>query len=252
MEVSRQLHAPAALPPGKEPLVPFGWEAGWAPEPFWTRRFLHIDHKITYFFVVIPLTFLFFCHTWQLWPFIKSVRSVLYKVIGCLQFCYNINHLKHLNVVTYYRPPLSFPGFAGRCGGHVRWGTHPWCCECVDNRRSDISELGGVEDLTTRNVDPVDWPFLFGTTPELGDIENCVTADLADTNFWKWHPAFAFNFCTQTTNWNISLSTDTRLQAGRKGFDSRQEQYWDFFSSPPPSDRLWGPPSLLSTVYRWL
>jgi hypothetical protein len=25
MEVSGQLHAPAALPPGKEPLVPIGW-----------------------------------------------------------------------------------------------------------------------------------------------------------------------------------------------------------------------------------
>jgi hypothetical protein len=28
MEVSGQLHAPAALPPGKEPLVPIGQEAG--------------------------------------------------------------------------------------------------------------------------------------------------------------------------------------------------------------------------------
>jgi hypothetical protein len=37
MEVSGQLHSPAALPPGKEPLVPIGYEAGWAPEPFWTR-----------------------------------------------------------------------------------------------------------------------------------------------------------------------------------------------------------------------
>jgi hypothetical protein len=37
MEVSGQFHAPAALPPGKEPLVPTGEEAGWAPEPFWTR-----------------------------------------------------------------------------------------------------------------------------------------------------------------------------------------------------------------------
>jgi hypothetical protein len=37
MEVSGQLHAPAALPPGKEPLVPIGYEAGWAPEPVWMR-----------------------------------------------------------------------------------------------------------------------------------------------------------------------------------------------------------------------
>jgi len=27
---------PATLPPGKDALVPVGWEAGWAPEPFWT------------------------------------------------------------------------------------------------------------------------------------------------------------------------------------------------------------------------
>jgi len=33
MEVSGQLHAPAAVPPGKEPLVPTGKQAGWAPEP---------------------------------------------------------------------------------------------------------------------------------------------------------------------------------------------------------------------------
>jgi hypothetical protein len=30
MEVSGQLHPPAALAPGKEPLVPIGQEAGWA------------------------------------------------------------------------------------------------------------------------------------------------------------------------------------------------------------------------------
>jgi hypothetical protein len=37
MEVSGQLHAPAALPAGKEPLVPTGYEDGWASEPFWKR-----------------------------------------------------------------------------------------------------------------------------------------------------------------------------------------------------------------------
>jgi hypothetical protein len=36
MEVSGQLHTLAALPPGKEPSVPLGYEAGWAPEPVWT------------------------------------------------------------------------------------------------------------------------------------------------------------------------------------------------------------------------
>jgi hypothetical protein len=34
--VSGQLHAPAAFAPGKEPPVPIGYEAGWAPEPVWT------------------------------------------------------------------------------------------------------------------------------------------------------------------------------------------------------------------------
>jgi hypothetical protein len=36
--VSDQLHVSAALPPGKEPLVLIGYEAGWAPEPIWTKR----------------------------------------------------------------------------------------------------------------------------------------------------------------------------------------------------------------------
>jgi hypothetical protein len=33
LEVSGELHAPAALLPGKEPPAPIGQEAGWAPEP---------------------------------------------------------------------------------------------------------------------------------------------------------------------------------------------------------------------------
>jgi len=36
MEVSGQLHALAILPQGKEPLVPTGYKAGWAPEPVCT------------------------------------------------------------------------------------------------------------------------------------------------------------------------------------------------------------------------
>jgi hypothetical protein len=37
MEVSGQLHAPATLLPGKDPLpLPIGDEAGWAPEQVWT------------------------------------------------------------------------------------------------------------------------------------------------------------------------------------------------------------------------
>jgi hypothetical protein len=41
MEVSCQLHAPAALPLGLEPSVPIGYEAGWTSEPartLWGRE----------------------------------------------------------------------------------------------------------------------------------------------------------------------------------------------------------------------
>jgi hypothetical protein len=55
MEVSGKLHAPAALPLGKEPPVSIGWKDGLAPEPFWTvskrkipipRRESKPDHPI--------------------------------------------------------------------------------------------------------------------------------------------------------------------------------------------------------------
>jgi hypothetical protein len=37
--MSGQRHAPAALlPPGRGPPVPILQEAGWAPEPVWTKR----------------------------------------------------------------------------------------------------------------------------------------------------------------------------------------------------------------------
>jgi hypothetical protein len=45
-----------------------------------------------------------------------------------------------------------------------------------------------------------------------------------------------------------SVSTVTWLRAGRPEFESRQGQ--GFFSSPPHSDRLCGPPSHLSSGYR--
>jgi hypothetical protein len=35
MEISVELHTPAALPLKKEFPVSFGQEAGWAPEPVW-------------------------------------------------------------------------------------------------------------------------------------------------------------------------------------------------------------------------
>jgi len=47
MEVSGELHAPAALPPGKEPPFTMGEEAGYIPEPVrrrWRRE--EIYHRI--------------------------------------------------------------------------------------------------------------------------------------------------------------------------------------------------------------
>jgi len=34
MEVSGQLHAPDPLPLGKEPLIPIGYKARWAPDRY--------------------------------------------------------------------------------------------------------------------------------------------------------------------------------------------------------------------------
>jgi hypothetical protein len=35
VEVNGQLHAPAALPPGKDPTISIASEAGWPPQPIW-------------------------------------------------------------------------------------------------------------------------------------------------------------------------------------------------------------------------
>jgi hypothetical protein len=47
-------------------------------------------------------------------------------------------------------------------------------------------------------------------------------------------------------------ATGARLWAERLGFDHRQGQGRELFSSPPRLDRLWVPPSLLSNAYQGL
>jgi len=48
------------------------------------------------------------------------------------------------------------------------------------------------------------------------------------------------------------VSKETRLRAGRLVSNSFQVIWCDFLFSPPCSDRLWGPASLLSNGYRGL
>jgi hypothetical protein len=60
MEVRCQLHAPAALLPGKEHPVPIGPEAGWAPDPVSTRwrREMPSEHSAVRFCVDPPPDFM--------------------------------------------------------------------------------------------------------------------------------------------------------------------------------------------------
>jgi hypothetical protein len=53
MEVSGQLHAPATLPPGKEPLVHIGQEAGWASELVWMQCWRENAQPLTVFKTLI-------------------------------------------------------------------------------------------------------------------------------------------------------------------------------------------------------
>jgi hypothetical protein len=57
--------------------------------------------------------------------------------------------------------------------------------------------------------------------------------------------------CTDLSR-GSSVSIVIRLRDGRQEFNSRQGQWWDFLSSPPRSDVLWGPRSLISNGNREL
>jgi len=47
----------------------------------------------------------------------------------------------------------------------------------------------------------------------------------------------------------IAVSLETRLWAEWPGFNFQQGQKWDFFTLPPHTDWLLGPPSRLSNGY---
>jgi hypothetical protein len=54
MEMSGQLHTPATLPAGKEPLVPTGQEAGWTP---------HVNFNAGQYWKNFILVVYFLCNT---------------------------------------------------------------------------------------------------------------------------------------------------------------------------------------------
>jgi hypothetical protein len=59
MEVNGLLHTLSALLPGKEPLMPLGWETGRAPEPVctrWREVSAPADNRIPFLYHVL-------CHT---------------------------------------------------------------------------------------------------------------------------------------------------------------------------------------------
>jgi hypothetical protein len=64
--------------------------------------------------------------------------------------------------------------------------------------------------------------------------------------------SYILRYCLSIRSRRSSVSIVTRLRAGGPGFNSRQGQWWEFSSSPPHPDRLWGPPSPLSNWHRGL
>jgi hypothetical protein len=83
---------PAALPRVKEPLVPIGYEAGWAPEPAWTRLW---GGK---FSVPAPTGTLTCDHpsrspTLYHW-------AILASSVGVCAFVTVMSHRRHLNVIN--------------------------------------------------------------------------------------------------------------------------------------------------------
>jgi len=102
MEVSGQLHAPAALHPRKEPLVSIGWELGRALEPVWTRWwrekfpapdirlviycwkkekeylfFLNLNHSVLKWFVIMNWSYGFCIFKWQFKSYVNIIKFVL-------------------------------------------------------------------------------------------------------------------------------------------------------------------------------
>jgi hypothetical protein len=62
---------------------------------------------------------------------------------------------------------------------------------------------------------------------------------------------FFFYSITAAESRDSSVGIATRLRAGRSGFQgSISGGGWEFFSSPPRPERLWGPPSLLFNGYQ--
>jgi hypothetical protein len=105
MEASGQLHAPAALPPGKAPPIPTGYEAWWAPESVWMlwRRDKSCTARNRTQVVQLIV------HRCTDWLFIKLLQQYMCVV--------QLTWVVHFSNSRYHIPELKIRLPAFQCGG---------------------------------------------------------------------------------------------------------------------------------------
>jgi hypothetical protein len=80
--------------------------------------------------------------------------------------------------------------------------------------------------------------------------KNCDSHLFLARNYYNGHFLKFEVYLIYTGEPGSSVGIGTKLRAGLPAFNSRQEQLWEFFSSPPHPDRPWVPPFLLSNGYQ--
>jgi hypothetical protein len=127
------------------------------------------------------------------------------------------------------------------------------CCNTTRRQNQEGLDLdlqpedGGVKILV--NIQPQHYTASEPRRPRL------------ESSSWRWrqqgptkHPTTTLHGVTKqkTSTWILRSSKySVELRDGWWG-GSSPGRGWEFFSSPPRSDRLWGPPSLLSKGHQWV